>query len=390
MNKIKYIFKITKNIVFYIISFFILISIINMFVPIAADSINYSTKIYKKIFRTISGIKNNPYHKPNFKNLNWAKEHFQEFLKLKVEYHDYLIWRRVAFDGKTIKIDKNGFRLNNYDEEMVSFKNSDAWFFGGSTMWGSGSRNEDTIPSKFERISNIKSINFGETGYTSTQELNLLIKYISFSNPKIVVFYDGVNDIYHKCRKENNFYSSSIEKKIKPIVEEKVYTDWYNFETKNVLKNNLTIIKNLKKSLIQTFGKKNTSRLFDCDLNEKKSQLIVQNLINNWKLAKYLTENQTNPGIFIPILQPVSFLSKSKTEHLDNYTDEVKNQFIYMYKLIKAELKKNNFNYLDFTSTLDDHEYFFWDHAHVTPNGNIKIAEAIFKETLKQNLLYDK
>ena len=67
MNKIKYIFKITKNIVFYIISFFILISIINMFVPIAADSINYSTKIYKKIFRTISGIKNNPYHKPNFK-----------------------------------------------------------------------------------------------------------------------------------------------------------------------------------------------------------------------------------------------------------------------------------------------------------------------------------
>ena len=153
MNKIKYIFKITKNIVFYIISFFILISIINMFVPIAADSINYSTKIYKKIFRTISGIKNNPYHKPNFKNLNWAKEHFQEFLKLKVEYHDYLIWRRVAFDGKTIKIDKNGFRLNNYDEEMVSFKNSDAWFFGGSTMWGSGSRNEDTIPSKFERIS---------------------------------------------------------------------------------------------------------------------------------------------------------------------------------------------------------------------------------------------
>ena len=52
-------------------------------------------------------------------------------------------------------------------------------------MWGSGSKNEFTIPSYFEEISKIRSANFGETGYTSTQALHLLIKYIDFSNPKL-------------------------------------------------------------------------------------------------------------------------------------------------------------------------------------------------------------
>ena len=54
-----------------------------------------------------------------------------------------------------------------------------------------------------------------------------------------------------------------------------------------------------------------------------------------------------------------------------------------MYELLRKELEINNFAYYDFTSILDDDEYYFWDHAHVSPNGNKKIAEEIFKEVNK-------
>lgn len=375
--------SIIKKIIFYLISLFILVASVNFIIPLASDTIIYSIKIYEKLNRTVSGIKNNPYDKPNFKNIDWAEKHFEEFIKLKLEYHDYLIWRRQPFNGETIKIDSNGFRLNNNSDVKVSYNEAEAWFFGGSTMWGSGSKNELTIPSYFERFSNIKSANFGETGYTSNQELNLLIKYISYSTPKIVVFYDGANDIYNKCRVENTFYSSSIEKKIKPLVEQKIYLDWYNLETKNLFKNNLKVFQKLKNFLIEKLSHNKKIKYFDCDTNRIKSKLIVENLINNWKIAKFLVESKDKQNIFIPILQPLSFFTKSKTEHIDDYSEEVKRQYEFMYDLVRKELKKNNFRYLDFTKKLDDSNYYFWDHAHLSPNGNEKIALSIIEDMKK-------
>ena len=80
-----------KKFIFYLILIFIFIASINFALPVASDVIIYSIKIYQKISRTVSGVKDNPYHKPNFRNLDWAEKHFEEFIKLKVDYHDYLI-----------------------------------------------------------------------------------------------------------------------------------------------------------------------------------------------------------------------------------------------------------------------------------------------------------
>src|SRR5262245_8802197 len=45
------------------------------------------------------------------------------------------------------------------------------YFFGGSTMWGSGVPNARTIPSQFAAITGMHSENYGELGYTTHQSL---------------------------------------------------------------------------------------------------------------------------------------------------------------------------------------------------------------------------
>jgi lysophospholipase L1-like esterase len=75
------------------------------------------------------------------------------------------------------------------------------FMFGGSTMWGTGSRDAYTIPSQVAAaLSNhgvhANVVNFGEIGYVSTQEVLALMLELRVGNvPDVVVFYDGINDV---------------------------------------------------------------------------------------------------------------------------------------------------------------------------------------------------
>jgi len=76
------------------------------------------------------------------------------------------------------------------------------FLFGGSTMWGTGSRDAHTIPAILARElalagKPVEVTNFGEAGYVSTQELIAWMLELRAGNvPDIVVFYDGVNDVF--------------------------------------------------------------------------------------------------------------------------------------------------------------------------------------------------
>jgi hypothetical protein len=74
--------------------------------------------------------------------------------------------------------------------------------FGGSALWGTGARDEFTIPSilakELEQVGIVCDItNFGESGYVSTQEvITLLLRLQKGDVPDLVIFYDGVNDAF--------------------------------------------------------------------------------------------------------------------------------------------------------------------------------------------------
>jgi lysophospholipase L1-like esterase len=140
-------------------------------------------------------------------NADWAVEYFkEENSKPLYKWHSYVYWRNVPFKGKYINIDAEGLRqtwsgIDN--KSSAETKNLRVFMFGGSTMWGTGARDEETIPSFLAKMLtqeygfNVKVTNFGMGGYVTTQEVMAPLRELQSGNiPDLVVFYDGVNDAF--------------------------------------------------------------------------------------------------------------------------------------------------------------------------------------------------
>ena len=73
----------------------------------------------------------------------------------------------------------------------------------------------NTIPSQFTQLTGYHTENFGKSAYTAHQGLEMLIRLLQDGHrPNIVVFYDGANDVIHKCRSELNAWSHAREHQI--------------------------------------------------------------------------------------------------------------------------------------------------------------------------------
>ncbi len=117
-----------------------------------------------------------------------------------VEWSSYVYWRRRPFAGQFINVDAEGRRRTWNPRRTGSAQAPVVLFFGGSAAWGSGARDEMTIPSHLSRLLHAHGVeaqmrNHGETGYVSTQELaSLVLRLRAGEQPALVILYDGVND----------------------------------------------------------------------------------------------------------------------------------------------------------------------------------------------------
>ena len=116
------------------------------------------------------------------------------------ESHVY--WRRAPISGKYVNIDADGLR-KTWNPPGLPEQPIRIFMFGGSTTWGTGSRDEYTIPSQLSKIlaqrfgPRVEVVNYGEGGYVNTQELIRFLKEIERGNvPQIAIFYDGYNDVF--------------------------------------------------------------------------------------------------------------------------------------------------------------------------------------------------
>ena len=115
-------------------------------------------------------------------------------------WHPYVYWRRPAYDTPTVHVSKEGIRrtVQPYGPDAKTR----IFLFGGSTMWGTGVRDEHTIASLFaQRLaqlgwSDFHVVNYGESAYVATQSLLTLLLELRAGNiPDIVVFYEGINEV---------------------------------------------------------------------------------------------------------------------------------------------------------------------------------------------------
>lgn len=136
---------------------------------------------------------------------SWVNNYQEEYSRSGVlQWRPYVYWRRMPYHGNYINIDADGLRLTTSTEAapQESRPPLKIFLFGGSTMWGSGVRDAFTIPSIVAKELQGKGVaaevvNFGENGYVSTQEvITLLLQLRKGQRPDLVIFYDGVNDVY--------------------------------------------------------------------------------------------------------------------------------------------------------------------------------------------------
>ena len=119
-------------------------------------------------------------------------------------YEPFTTFKERAFTGRYVNVDPNGFRRTFGQGPWPPDPRTQTtvFVFGGSTTFGYGVADDDTIPSQLARILSasdpkrpLKVYNFGRAYYYSTQERILFEQLVTSGTvPDLVVFIDGLND----------------------------------------------------------------------------------------------------------------------------------------------------------------------------------------------------
>jgi lysophospholipase L1-like esterase len=116
-------------------------------------------------------------------------------------YVPYALWGHTAMTGEAININDDGTR--SVPGASCANDAYRVFAYGGSTMWGVGAPDWETIPAYLQQSLEVTLedrpvcvVNFGQMSYVSTQGVILLMRSLqSGTVPDLVIFYDGINDV---------------------------------------------------------------------------------------------------------------------------------------------------------------------------------------------------
>lgn len=138
----------------------------------------------------------------------WSKQDVEELLTetwggdAVFEYEPFTGFRNKPLPKKSryVNINPAGFRISRNQAPWPPPPGSnDVFVFGGSTTFGLGVTDEETIPSYLQECSpggeHLAVYNFGRTWYYSSQELILFLQLLKAGYiPRVAVFIDGLNE----------------------------------------------------------------------------------------------------------------------------------------------------------------------------------------------------
>ncbi|MEJ2718625.1 MAG: SGNH/GDSL hydrolase family protein [Deltaproteobacteria bacterium] len=124
--------------------------------------------------------------------------------RLHQEYDDFTQFRETAFASKYVNVSPLGFRpIKNQAAWPPTKRHPTVFVFGGSTTFGYGVKDDETIPSYLQELireqtgTETQVYNFGRAYYFSSQERVLMEKLILEGVvPDVAIFIDGFNDLY--------------------------------------------------------------------------------------------------------------------------------------------------------------------------------------------------
>lgn len=312
---------------------------------------------------------------------------FSEYSRLEMEYRSFTGWGRLPFAGAAITIDGEGNRVH-MPPKTTTGGAPIARFFGGSTMWGTGAVDSQTIPAQFNRTHpDWRIFNHGETAFVGRQSLARLVNLYSVgARADLVVFYDGVNDVGTLCRREVSIPGTIREEQ---LVETLRGTEGWMKLVQAMHTIFLADTARLASTMALRMAKQES--LFACANDPQRAEAVAEHLVSVWRLAHDLTV--LRGGRFIGILQPVAYLGHARIDHVGEdlaSRGTLGEQFKAVYPLIREKMRSHDYLF-DFSNAYDGSDYIFSDWAHANAKGNAimtrRISDAIRSRGIEAEII---
>jgi len=188
------------------------------------------------------------------------------------------------------------------------------------------------------------------------------------------VFYDGVNDIAMRCRREIDGLGTGRQTQIRNRLKNNSEA---KFSFRRTFSQLLDLAYEIKVQIGLTSNLDNGAH-FDCDTNHKKSHFIAETLVNTWVQAQKTATG--NGDKFVAILQPVAFWSDPNVDYLDLQDEnsrQLRKQYETVYPLILKYASEAEVNFLDMTKVYDGCSNCYIDFCHVGPQGHELLVNAL-------------
>lgn len=317
----------------------------------------------------------------SYKNAPWFKDYAKEasHVFFNVSWRPYVYWKTNTFKGQYINISDDSTRKTWAPSFDLNKPLYEIFIFGGSTLWGWGARDDQTIPSLISKILyhkyNIqaKITNFGELGYINTQEIILFFKDLQQNKvPQVVVFYDGLNDVFTALQSgipgvpQNEF---KREKEFKDSIFRKLFDSFIANST-------------LYKIIFRIFGNESTesnSKLLSSENVNQLADQIVNLYLANMKIVKSLSNDLKIKSLFY--WQPIIFTKNDLTPSEKDFSQiHLYSKPLYLKTNEKINAIKEN-NFYNISNILSGHkESFYIDPWHIDEKGNEIIANKIAED----------
>jgi len=282
--------------------------------------------------------------------------------------------------GKFVNVSEQGTRCNNPDHTFCVAKGGkdEIWIFGGSTTFGYGVKDRETIAANIGRsLPDYRVINFGAGSYYST------IERIRFENllselppPKAAIFIDGLNDFYFFSIPDQSMFSNAYSL----LLNKEGQSSSFVSEAKARLE---------KLPIYRLFVEKlgHSTKVTGIIANSEQISKAIHRLFLNHSIVKSIGNNL---GITVLIvIQPIPLYGIGhRTSHVPkevlHFGDHINSWLAYQ----TMSAPSGEFSHLDSQTlnlaNLGIDEGMYVDTVHYSPLFSEKIASEIYNKLLSQ------
>ncbi|MDD3473405.1 MAG: SGNH/GDSL hydrolase family protein [Syntrophaceae bacterium] len=204
LTKIINCYKILSIVLLNVVIFLLLL---NYVASVGIKAFEASSSGAEKQFGLFKYKEFNPILAPVYPNLQPSEVDrlLKETRSVSLGYEPYVQFRERPYSGKFVNVFPQGFRpVKNQGGWPPNSEDINIFIFGGSTVFGYGVEDSETIASFLQQQlvlrsgKSVRVFNFGRCSYIFPQEVVFLERLLASQFvPKIAIFIDGLNDFAH-------------------------------------------------------------------------------------------------------------------------------------------------------------------------------------------------